>query len=449
MALRDNIRTFFGFGDPARNLAPGPGPALFGDLNTYPDGNPALGRQYGPAGAWSWDAGPSRPPVIGVTEEAAVSITAVYRAAQLISSTIASFPLHIHQELPDGTRERFESADSAFLWDEVNPEVSNIVFWETAFGHEVLNGNCYIYVQKRPNGRPLYLWLIEPIRVRCGRDGDGKKIYAIDNIVPMRDFRDGGELVHVTGWGRNTLVGISPIRDMAQTLGLIKAAEEYGARFFAQGTTMGGVLQTDQTLEPEYAALLAATWDKNHASLANAHRTAVMDRGLKYQQTAISPEDAQMLQTRQFQVAEVARMFGVPEFLLGAHDKMSSWGAGLEVNNRAFIQYGLTPHMLRFEQTLTRALLRDRTYARFEMAGLLRGTAQERANYYELMSRIGVYTVNDILRLEDRPEVGPEGDVRYRQTTWAAVEAGTGQPAEAPAVPSAAPPAAPTNLSHP
>lgn len=366
---------------------------------------------------------------VTVDETSAMTVSAVYRAVQLVASTIGSLPLHVYETQPDdGARERVTYAEDEYLWGRPNPEVTRSAFWETVIGHEVMSGNAFLWVGLNTDGDPLELWPVAPQRVRVGRDDEGRKVYTVDGEVPFRDYRDGGEIIHVMGFSLNGLLGISPVRQMALTIGLAKAAEDFAATLFAQGTTLGGILHTDQQLEPAQAQEFARRWDAAHSGLRNAQRTAVMTHGLRWEPTMINPEDAQMLATRQFQVAEIARMFGVPEHLIGSHDKQSSWGQGLEVNNRAFVQFTLGPHIIRFEQAITDALLPSSRYVKFAVEGLLRGTAMEQANYLDRLLRMGVLSPNQIAALLDFPGIGVAGDLHLAPLNMARLEQLASQP---------------------
>lgn len=383
------------------------------ERKAFPGGNPARavgnhGRDYG----YVID-----PPVVqtlttGINDDTAIAIGAVYRAVQLIASTIASLPLHVYEPQDDGSSKLVKYDEDRYLWSRPNEEVPDVVFWETVIGHEVLNGNAFLYVQENDAGEPWQLWPITPNRVRIVRDDKGVKAYIVDGETVMRDYLYGGEIVHIPGFGTDGLRGLSPIRQFALTFGLTKTAEEYAGGVFASGSQPNGVLQADSELSDEDAKILAQRWEAAHGGVKNAHKVAVLDGGLKWTPTAMNPEDSQMLATRQFQVAEIARIFGVPGHLLEAHDKTSSWGSGIEVNNRFFLQTGLLPHMRRFEATIRDELLMQKRTVRWEVEGLLRGTSTERAAFYKTMRDIGVYTVNDILAFENRPGIGEPGDIR-------------------------------------
>lgn len=358
-------------------------------------------------------------PGISITADTAITISAVFRAVHLVSSTIASFPIDVIEKRPDGTRLPVSYLSDACIWDQPNHEMSQVEFWAIAGGHILLNGNAFLYVQAEEQGYSF--WPIEPERVEVARLKDGRKAYRVDGDKVYYDFRAGGTIIHITGWSRDGLLGVSPVRSMATALGLAKATEEYASRYFANGTSISGILVTDQPLTPEEAKYLKGSWNEAHQQgLRTAHEVAVLSSGLKWQSAGSNPQESQMEDVRKFQVAEIARMFGVPEHLIGSHDKTSSWGQGLEINNRAFIQFSLMPHLQRIEQAINNQFLRvvndDLRYPRamkFNVGALMRGTSAERAQFYKEMFQMGVYTVNMILAFEDLPGIGPMGDVRF------------------------------------
>lgn len=398
------------------------------ERKAFPQDNPA--RAVTTFGNYGYviDPPPLKTITANVSEDSAIAISAVYRAVQLIASTIASLPLHVYEKQDDGSNQPVEYAEDAYLWQRPNEEVPDVVFWETVIGHEVLNGNAYLFVQKNDAGEAWQLWPIAPQRVRVRRDEKGVKAYIIDGETVMRDYLYGGDIVHVPGFGTDGLKGLSPVALFALTLGLTKAAEQYAGHLFASGSTPSGILTVDDDLTEPEAKTLQAAWEDAHGGVSNSHKVAVLSGGVKWQATSMNPEDAQMLATRQFQVAEIARMFGVPEHLIGAHDKQSSWGTGIEVNNRFFLQTGLLPHMRRFEATIRDELLFGKRTVRWEVEGLLRGTSTERAAFYKTMREIGVYTVNDILALENRASIGPEGDTRVTPLNMGQLGAGADSP---------------------
>jgi len=390
----------------------------FGRGGEYPEGNPALVPAQPEYTSTRSLAG------VTVTSDTALTVSSVFRGAKIIATTIAGFPIDILEKQPpkaDGTpspRLPREYEVDAALWRKPNREQVKVVFWGIVVGHMVLDANAFVMVV--PDGATYHFWIVEPERVEVARFEDGRKGYRIDGDKVYFDFADGGDIIHFQGWGRDTLVGVSPVKKMMNALGLAKAAEEYAARFFGNGTVLGGVLSTTEKLKPEEAADYKARWDAAHTGVANAHQVAVLSQGLSWQSATTSPNDSQLIESREFQVAEGGRITGTPEHLIGSHDKSTSWGQGLEINNRAFMQFNLMDFVLRIEETINEHFLAvvndDPRYPRvmkLNVSAMMRGTNAERAAFYWQMFQMGAYSTNDILALEDRPGIGPEGDIHY------------------------------------
>lgn len=337
-------------------------------------------------GGITWLSSAGVPGMPAVSNDTALTISAVYRATVLVASTIASFPRRVI-DVPSGDA-KF-AAEEKFLWGRPNPEVSAMEFWETVIGHEFIAGNAFMYVELDGLLRPRELWPILPERVKIYREkGTNRKLYSIDQ-VPFRDITDGGEICHVKNFGRDGLRGLSLVKLMADTLSLEVGAREFSARAFASGTHPSGVLETDQDMDEDYAQKLAAEWDRNNAGLRNAQRTAVLTNGLKWQKTSLSPVDLQIIEQRKFGVDDVARFTGIPMFMLDP-EKQSSWGTGVAEQNRGFVTYTLTPHKTRFDQTISDELLVN-SYHRFEFddSGLLRGLMKDQVDSVGQLVRAG------------------------------------------------------------
>jgi HK97 family phage portal protein len=315
-----------------------------------------------------------------VTDEKAFGLVPFYRGVQLIASTAAQ-PLHVFEEQDDGTRQSIKTEETSYLWRRPNPEMTKQTFWEIVFGHEVM-GDAFIFVVKNENGGVATegddwgIWPIEPHRVRVGRTRDGRKIYELDGELPMFDYKDGGEIVHVPNFGRDTLRGINPVKVATEALGLGLSAQEYAARFYSEGSTPPGVLSSDQVLTPAQADALQKQWQRDHSGLANRLKIAVLGHGAKFQQTSINPAEAQTLDTRKYSDRQAATLLGIPAHLLNDSEGASSWGTGLIELTKGWVSFGLQPHDTRFEQAIDDALLvRELTdrYAKFDMGGLLKG----------------------------------------------------------------------------
>lgn len=348
---------------------------------------------------------------VAVTEVKSLGMPSVWRAVNLIASSCASLPLHAYRTRPDGGREVVTSGVAARLLSNPHPDLTPYEFWEIVFAHIALWGNAYVRILRNEVEQVRELWPIHPGRVKAGRSSEtGRKLYSIDR---SQDALTDREILHIPGFGYDGVCGVSPIRAARQGLGLALAAEEYGSKLFGSGSLATGLLQTEQRLTQEQADALHARWKARRSGLGSAHDTIVLDSGAKFMQLSIPPEDAQFLQTRGFQVSEVARLFGVPPHMLMDTEKSTSWGTGIEQQSLGFVVYTLRPWLTRVEQRVTKIIQPGPVYARFSVEGLLRGDSKQRADFYKEMWAIGVLSTNEIRALEERAAVDG-GDTRYR-----------------------------------
>lgn len=430
--------------------------------------NPALYNNGGGAWGWPFSAGIGswrtdtwrNPNRVGpaVTDASALSLTAFYRGVSLIAGTVAGMPLQVFQEEIDakgiqGGTTKIKSAETAYLWGQPNREMIPQAFWERIVADEV-RGNAFIFVVKNARGdvvqqadvQPLEdwgIWYVERWRVRVGRLEEtvgefpvGTKVYWVDGETPMLDFSIGGEMVHIPNWG-DGLVGYDPIKIAAQALSLGLSAEQYAARFFSQGGGPDGLITTDQTLTPEQAKELVKVWQEQHAGTAKAHGIGFLGNGAKYQQTSVDADKAQLYQLRSFQVQEVARLLGIPPYLLADVDHASQGGGnGVEEFNRSLYTYTLAAHVKRIEQTISYELLkRNKTnrYVKLNPNDFLRGNTLQRYQAY----RLATFMTEDEKRgLEDMEPMGGAAGELLSMTNMAplddleqiAMNAGGGSP---------------------
>lgn len=346
--------------------------------------------------------------------------SAMYLAIALTCSTIAGLPLHTLREDANGRLRKERLPEYRFLWRRPNAEETRQEFFETAFAHRMVGGDTFLYVMRDRLGRPVELHSIYPRRVQVGRDRSTlRKVYTIDGndeapLVSANQFE--GEMVHVRNltWRRNGMRGLG-LADIAR-LGLqtTAAAEQYGARFFSQGSAPGGVLTSDQVIEDDMAERLSKRWDKYHRGYSRSHGIAVMGSGTKYQSTMVSPEDAQALLVRGFEVKEIARWTGTPPHLLMDPTGSTSWGSGLEEQNRAFVVYTLSRASRGVEQAISDQLMADTEAVKWNYDALLRGSTLQRYQAYQVARVCGFLSNNDIREFEDWDEIDP-ADPSYSQ----------------------------------
>ncbi|MFJ1964892.1 phage portal protein [Streptomyces massasporeus] len=351
---------------------------------------------------------------VAVTETNAMRMPAVWRAVSVIANVSAALPLHTYAT---GTKDR----TTVPLLEDPHPELTRFELWRLVYVHRLLWGNAYLQKVRNGAGDVVQLWPIRPDRVKVDREkptpeNPGAKVFWIADDNGVRHRRTSREILHLPALGYDGVTGCSPIRAAAEGIGLGLAAEKSAAKLYGSGNMISGVLQTEQRLTKEQAEQLKAGWKAKLSGSQAAHDIAVLDSGASFQPVTMPYKDSQFLESRQFQVVEVARMFGVPLFLLMETQKSTSWGTGLEQQAQGFVTWDLAPTWLTpTEQRVTKELLPTTEYAKYQLGGLLRGDSSARATFYRAMRDSGAYSANDIRDLEDlTPIEGPEGDMRLQ-----------------------------------
>ena len=342
-----------------------------------------------------------------VTEHSAMQMTAVYACVRILSEAIAGLPLHLYRYNGDGGKEKAVTHPLyLLLHDEPNPEMSSFVFRETLMTHLLLWGNAYAQVIRNGKGEVIALYPLMPNRMTVDRDSQGQLYYSYQMSNSDAPTMPGGtvilnpsDVLHVPGLGFDGLVGYSPIAMAKNAIGLAIATEEYGARFFANGATPGGILEYPGVIkDPDR---VRESWNKGFGGSQNAGKVAILEQGMKY--TPIAPEQAQFLETRKFQINEIARIFRVPPHMVGDLEKSSF--SNIEQQSLEFVKYTLDPWVVRWEQSIQRTLLtaeeKKQYFVKFNLEGLLRGDYKSRMEGYAAGINNGFMSVNDVRRLED------------------------------------------------
>lgn len=366
-----------------------------------------------------WLGGPRSDAGVQVTEKSALHMPAVWRSVAVIAGVASALPLHTYTV---GTRNRTRSE----LLERPHPDLTPLELWRLTYVHRALWGNAYVQKLRNQVGEIRELWPIAPDRVQVDRERpsadnpSGKWFWVTDDWGDLHRLTP-RDILHIPGLGYDGLTGCSPVRAAAQGIGLAQAAEKSAAKLFGRGNMVSGVLQTEQRLTKEQADALKARWQAKVGGIENAHQVAVLDSGASFQPVTMPLKDAQFLESREFQITEIARMFGVPLFLLMETAKSTSWGTGLEQQAQGWVTFDLAPTWLSpTEQRITKELLPPGEYAHYALQGLLRGDSSSRATFYRAMRDTGVMSANDIRALEELPPIqGPEGDT-YLQPTYMA-----------------------------
>ena len=354
-----------------------------------------------------------------VNERTAMQTTAVYACVRILAESIASLPFHIYKRRIDGGKEK---ATNHYLYntlhDEPNSEMTSFVFRETLMAHLLLYGNAYAQIIRTGWGRVVALYPLLPSHVSVEREQTGR--YA-GQIIYTYHSEDGevrlqrDNVLHIPGLGFDGLIGYSPIAMAKNAVGIAIATEEYGSKFFANGANPGGVLEHPGKVGN--LERLKADWNEAYRGSGNSHRVAILEEGLKFHQMSIRPEQAQFLQTRKYQLNEIARVFRIPPHMIGDLEKSSF--SNIEQQSLEFVKYTLDPWIIRWEQTLKQSLLlpseKDNYDIKFNLDGLLRGDYASRMTGYSTGRQNGWLSVNDIRELENMNRIPVEegGDLYH------------------------------------
>ena len=335
---------------------------------------------------------------VQVSEDNALTFSAVYAAVRIISETIASIPLNVYNYDGESRTIAREHPVQKLLAKSPNPLASTFTFRESMADNLVLHGNAYAKIELNGAGRPVALIPLNPLKVEV-KIVDDQKVYVFDKKHTYLDY----EVLHVVGLSFNGLTGKSPIEVSREAVAIGLAAQEYGARFYSNGANTGGVITAPGRLSIEAIKRLKESWNRANQGLANTHGTAILEEGMKYDKVGLDPEQAQFLQSRKFQVNEIARIFRIPPSYL-ADLENSSTRANTEQQAIQFVRDCITPYVRRFEVELNRKLFREdesNYYAYFTMEGLMRGDQKARYEAYAVARNWGWLSVNDIRDLEN------------------------------------------------
>lgn len=351
-----------------------------------------------------------------VTDRTALQHTVVYACVRVLSEAIASLPLHVYKYTDKG-KERVQQHPLFYLLhDQPNPEMTSFVFRETLMSHLLIYGNAYAQIIRNGRGEVIGLYPLMPDKVKVDRDERNRLIYIYSRYDEANpNLKDQGEIIltaedvlHIPGLGYDGVVGYSPIALAKNAIGISLACEEYGSTFFANGASPSGVLEHPGVIKnPER---IRDAWQKAYGGTHNAHRVCVLEEGMKYTPISIPNNEAQFLETRKFQVEEIARLYRVPLHMIGDLDHATF--SNVEHLSLDFVKYSLDPWLVRWEQSLQKALLsnseKGQYFIKFNVEGLLRGDYASRMQGYATARQNGWMSANDIRELEDMNRIPAE-----------------------------------------
>lgn len=348
---------------------------------------------------------------VAVTEDTAMRLAAVQACVRVLSEDVSALPLHVYMRTKDGGKERARSHPLYFLLhDEPNSEMTAMSFKQAMMVNLLLGGNAYAFIEYDRSGRVIALWPLLHTDVTPYRGADGQMRFR----VLGEDFSR-FEILHIPGLSYDGLVGLSPIAYAKQAIGLGLAAESFGARFFKDGTHLGGVISVPGAPMSDSAfERTAKQFREMYSGLQRSHGVAILEQGATYQALGISPEEAQFLETRKFQRSEIAAMYRVPLHLINDLDRATF--SNIEHQDLSYLQRSLLPWLLRFEQGFMRSLMtpneRRRFFIEHETGSFLRGDTKSRYEAYSLGINAGILTPNEARTKENMNPIEGGDEIR-------------------------------------
>ena len=358
---------------------------------------------------------------VNVSEDSALSYSTVYACVRVLSESVASLPISVLKKENDGDRTNdITHPVYKLLAKRPNSYMTSFTWRQILMTNLVLNGNSFFKIERDSSARPVSLTYIHSDNVYC-KLVDGELYYEIKKTNEIVSHEN---MLHFLGLGYDGIKGKSVIETHRDTIGLSIAANKFGGSFYGNAAAPSGILSHPGKLSKEAAERLKYSWNSTYAGGPNnAHKTAILEEGMAFKPVSLSPQDADFLNTRKFQVSEIARIFRVPPHMIGDLERATF--SNIEQQSLDFLIHTLRPYLVNLEQELERKLFReneqDTYYIKFNTNGLLRGDSEARAKFYKDMSSIGVLSVNEIRRLEDLNDIGDIGDQHYYALNYGAI----------------------------
>lgn len=343
-----------------------------------------------------------------VNEETAMKMAAVYACIRLLSQSVAKLPLHVYNNKGGKKIKDEKHAVTQLLETRPNPYMTPFDFKMTMEAHRQLYGNAYAEIQFGRDGYPKGLWILNPELTEVVTDDKNHGRVWYTTVLP-----DGQtvklkyeNVLHIKNIGLTGLKGMSPIAVARETIGSQMASQKYVSKFYKNGTTAKGVLSVPGvTLKPEAKKIVREEWEKMNTGMTNANRIAILDSGITYQDLTMSQADAQFIETQKLNTTDIARIYNVPPHMIA--DLEHATFSNIEHQSISFVKNTLQPLLVSWEQALNFQLFtpteQKNYYCKYNVDSELRGDSKSRAEYYEIMERIGAYNIDEIRDKEDLP----------------------------------------------
>jgi len=356
-----------------------------------------------------------------VTTDSSMTFSAVFACVRIISESIASLPVRVYRVETDGDKiEELAHPVNRLLTRKPNDFMTTYTFLDVLMNNLLLEGNSYFYIERDSTARPIGLIPIKNQHVKV-INHEGQIFYDVkDYDLAIRKE----DMLHFFNLSFNGYEGTSVIGSQKTTIGTSIASNDTANSYLGNSSQIGGIIKHPGKLSKEAVARLRTSWSQSTSGSFVAGKTAILEEGMTFEQSKINANDYQLLETRRFQIEEIARIFKVPLSLIGHLEKAANYSS-IEALSIDFVRFTLQPYLVLIEQELNRKLFRenelDNYFVRLDSKGLLRGDSAARATYYREMSAIGVLSINEIRRMEDLNRIGDEGDTHYYPLNFAPI----------------------------
>lgn len=362
-------------------------------------------------------AGPPTASGVSVTPNNALTINAVYSAVQVISEAVAQLPINLFRRLDDGNKV-IDTVDPLYrvLRFQPNAEMTPFEFWQFMMLGVLLRGNGFAQIQRNNAGQIAALWPLHPEKVVIVRGPDDRLVYQYHSGTQTTQFA-AEDVMHLRGMSHDGVVGLSPIDLQRESLGLTKAMEQYDARFFGNSAMPGIVLKSAQKMTPEVQKAVVETWNEHHQGVRRSQKAGILGPGMDIEQIGFSPEDSQLLESRKFQIDEVARMFKLPPHKIGSLERATF--NNVEQQELNFLTQTLAPWLNRIEQAIWRDLIGDETrFVDFDTASMLKADVEGRSKANATGLQNGYLSINEVRQqIGLNPVAGGDSYVRQLNLT--------------------------------
>ena len=359
-----------------------------------------------------------------VSKEQAIRIAAVWSCVRVLSETVASLPISLYSKDENNNKIKLTNDPlNVLIGEQPSSLYNSFMFFERALIDLSFDGNFCAYIERNKGGLPTALHPIQYDDVDVFLSPDGREVYYeisqdSGNTYPVSGKVQSINMIHVKGLSFDGITGKSPIEVAAETLGISLALDKHAGNWFKNGSQLGGVLKHPGTLKPETAKRLRESWSSNYSGVSNAGKTAILEEGMDWVSRTVPNNQAQFLESREYQVSDICRIFRVPNHLV--NDLSRATYASVEAQQIDFVVHTITPWIKRIESELNAKLVpsnkRGEQYFKFNLNAILRGDSKSRADYYRTLINIGVLSPDEVRALEDLNPMGGESEKVYMQS---------------------------------